>query len=287
MAASHLIDTGMYTKAPTGAGIGLRSAHYGEISETLPPIRWLEAHSENYFGQGGQALAYLETIRSHYPLSLHGVGLSLGSTDPLNRAHLQKLKTLSQRFEPWQISEHLCWCSVDGRYFNDLLPLPYTEEAMRHISGRIVQVQEYLGRQILVENVSSYLQFTSTDIPEWEFVREVASRAGCGILLDVNNVYVSASNHGFDGAKYLDAIPVDAVQEMHLAGYDRNGEILLDTHGKPVHEEVWRLYRHAVRRFGCVPTLVEWDTDIPDLNVLMAEADKAQLIMDATNALVA
>ena len=277
----------METSELAGAGVGLRSDHYREITELLPPIRWLEGHSENYFGAGGQALAYLEALRERYPLSLHGVGMSLGSTDPLDQTHLKKLKVVCQRFEPQLVSEHLCWCSVDGRYVNDLLPLPYSEEALEHVSRRIQEVQEYLDRQILVENVSSYLQFAHSTIPEWEFVREVAGRTGCGILLDVNNVYVNATNHGFDAEEYLQAMPLGTVQELHLAGFDVSEGLLLDTHGRPVHPEVWELYRRAVARFGAVPTLIEWDTDIPEFQVLMAEADKAQAILGEARALVA
>ena len=277
----------MNTAELSGAGIGLRSDHYRELTESLPAIRWLEAHSENYFGDGGPALAYLELLRSHYPLSLHGVGMSLGSTDALNKGHLRKLRALCRRFEPQLVSEHLCWCSVNGRYMNDLLPLPYTEEALQHVTLRILQVQEYLARQILIENVSSYLQFRHATIPEWEFIREVAERAGCGILLDVNNIYVSATNHDFDATLYLESIPTPLVKEMHLAGFDTSDGLLLDTHGKPVNDQVWALYRRALTRFGAVPTLIEWDTDIPPLQVLMAEADKAQTILGKARALVA
>jgi uncharacterized protein len=265
---------------PATAGIGLRAPHYRELLETLPPIGWLEVHSENYFGNGGQPLHYLERCCSHYPLSLHGVGLSLGSVDPLNATHLAKLKALIERFEPGLVSDHLCWGSVGGRYLNDLLPLPYTEEALAHISRRVSEAQDYLGRQMLVENVSSYLRYTHSTIPEWEFLRAVAERSGCGILLDVNNIYVSACNHGFDAAEYLNAIPIQPVQEIHLAGFDSNGDCLIDTHGKPVYDDVWPLYAKAIERFGAVPTLIEWDTDIPALEVLLGEARKAQAIME-------
>jgi uncharacterized protein (UPF0276 family) len=273
---------------PAKAGIGLRAKHYKEIVSSLPDIGWFEGHSENYFAEGGQPLYYLEQIRAHYPLSLHGVGLSLGSTDPLNKKHLQKLKSLVHRFEPGLVSEHLSWGSVTGRYLNDLLPLPYTEEALAHVTGRIAQVQDLLGRQLLIENVSSYLQFNHSTIPEWEFLAEVAERSGCGILLDVNNIYVSAVNHHFDPLYYLHAIPLEAVQEYHLAGFDRDGELLIDTHGKPVFDDVWELYRQAVERFGILPTLIEWDTDIPELPVLLDEARKAEeLLQERQNALVA
>lgn len=265
---------------PARAGSGLRAPHYREVLETQPAIGWLEVHSENYFGAGGQPLYYLEQVRARYPLSLHGVGLSLGSTDELNREHLSKLKQLAEHVEPALVSEHLCWCSAGGRYMNDLLPLPYTEEALAVVSEHLRQAQEYLHRQILIENVSSYLQFSHSTIPEWEFVSQVVARSGCGILLDVNNIYVSAVNHGFDARHYMDAIPIEAVGEMHLAGFDSNGDCLIDTHGKPVSDAVWTLYRHAVQRFGRVPTLIEWDTDIPPLSVLLEEARKADAILE-------
>lgn len=272
---------------PTRAGIGLRHKHFQAMLATLPDIGWLEVHSENYFGAGGQPLYFLERLRAHYPLSLHGVGLSLGSADPLNLAHLGKVKALAQRFEPTLISEHLCWTSVNGRHLNDLLPLPYTEEALKHVCGHIRQAQDFLGRRILLENVSSYLQFTESTIPEWEFVAEVSKQSGCGILLDVNNIYVNSVNHGFNAQGFLDAIPVNAVQEIHLAGFDDNGQCLIDTHGKPVSDPVWALYRSAVTRFGRVPTLIEWDTDIPELTVLLAEAAKADVILQESHRVAA
>jgi uncharacterized protein (UPF0276 family) len=269
---------------PVQAGIGLRAPHYRELLERRSPIGWLEVHSENYFGQGGAPLHYLEQLCASYPLSLHGVGLSLGSTDPLNMAHLNSLKALIARFEPGFISEHLSWSSVGGHYLNDLLPLPYTFEALSHISQRIAQVQEYLGRQILVENISSYLQYTESSIPEWQFLTEVTQRTGCGILLDVNNIYVSATNHGFDARAYLRAMPADVIQEIHLAGFTVNrfddGEMLIDTHSRRVSHDVWTLYREAVDLYGPIPTLIEWDTDIPPLSVLLDEAGEAARIMN-------
>jgi hypothetical protein len=254
---------------PPRAGIGLRAPHYREILDTRPDIGWLEVHSENYFGRGGQPLHYLERARCHYPLSLHGVGLSLGSADGLRQAHLMQLKALVERFDPAFVSDHLCWGAIGERHLNDLLPLPYTEAALDAVCINVVRAQEFLGRQILVENVSSYLQFSDSTIPEWEFVGEVARRTGCGLLLDVNNIYVSAVNHGFDALHYLDAIPAHAV-----AG------------------PVWNLYGEALTRFGPVPTLIEWDTDLPPLVVLLQEAAKAQEIlnqwtMETTHALAA
>ncbi len=257
----------------------------------LPAIGWLEVHSENYFGAGGLPLFYLERLREYYPLSLHGVGLSLGSTDVLNSRHLEKLKGLIARFEPGLISDHLCWSSVGGRYLNDLLPLPYTEEALRHVCEGIARVQDHLGRPILIENPSSYLEYTHSTLPEWEFISEVAERADCGILLDVNNVYVSACNHGFNARHYLASVPVDRVQEIHLAGFTVNcfegGEILIDTHDQPVAEEVWRLYGYAVERFGKRPTLIEWDTRLPALQVLVDEAWRADHVLEESDALAA
>ncbi len=272
---------------PACAGIGLRSVHYRALLEQRPPVGWLEAHSENYFGAGGQPLYFLEHLRAHYPLSLHGVGLSPGSTDPLNLDHLARLKGLCERFEPGLLSEHLCWNAVGGRYLNDLLPLPYTEEALVHVSDRIAQIQEFLGRQILIENLSSYLEFTHSTIPEWDFLIEVARRSGCGILLDINNMYVNACNHGFAAETYLAAIPAALVGELHLAGFDCSGGLLIDTHGKPVSAEVWGLYRRALDHLGTKPTLVEWDTDIPELSVLLDEACTAQRILENAQALVA
>ncbi len=264
---------------PLRAGIGLRALHYRDMLATRPDIGWLEVHSENYFGDGGQPLYYLERLRDHYPVSLHGVGLSLGSTDELDKAHLSRLKHLMARVEPGLVSEHLCWGGVGGRFLNDLVPLPYTEEALAVVCRHVAQTQEFLGREILLENVSSYLQFSHSTLTEWEFVAELALRTGCGILLDVNNVYVSAVNHGFDPLRYLDAIPPRAVQEIHLAGFDRSGDLLIDTHGKLVAEPVWDLYRQALARFGALPTLIEWDTDIPELAVLIGEAAKADAFM--------
>jgi hypothetical protein len=262
------------------AGIGLRTPHQRQVLAERPDVGWLEVHSENFFARGGQVLQVLERARSHYPLSLHGVGLSLGSVDPLSSEHLSLLKGLVERFEPGLVSDHLCWGAVGGRHLNDLLPLPYTEEALEVVCRNVGAAQEHLGRQILVENVSSYLQFSDSSIPEWEFLAEVARRSGCGILLDVNNIYVSSVNHGFDALAYLDAIAPQAVQEIHLAGFDSNGACLIDTHGKPVHGPVWNLYGEALSRLGPVPTLIEWDTDLPALEVLLDDARKAQEILD-------
>jgi len=261
-------------------GIGLRAPHYRELLATDARIGWLEVHSENYFGAGGQPLTFLERFRERFPLSLHGVGLSLGSVDPLARHHLLPLKALIERFEPRFVSDHLSWGSVDGRYLHDLLPMPYTEEALAHFCDRVEQAQEHLGRRMLIENVSSYVRFEGADMSEWDFLAAVARRAGCGLLLDVNNIYVSAMNHGFDARRYVDAIPSAAVEEIHLAGFDVSGDLLVDTHGRRVADEVWSLYRYTVQRLGPVPTLIEWDTNIPALPVLLGEAAKAAAILD-------
>lgn len=264
------------------AGIGLRAPHYQDLlarTERAGTPGFLEVHSENFFGDGGQPLQYLERFREDYALSTHGVGLSLGSTDPLDRTHLEKLKRLVDRFQPRLVSEHLCWVGVGGRFVNDLLPLPYTEESLAHVSARVAQVQDFLQRKILVENVSSYLEFTESTMPEWVFVNEVAKRAGCGVLLDVNNIYVNATNHGFDAKTFIDAIDPATVGEIHLAGFQDTGDILIDTHGARVHEDVWALYAYAIARLGPVPTLIEWDTDLPALDVLLDEAAHANRVL--------
>ena len=262
-----------------GAGIGLRSRHYREILDTRPPIPWFEVLSENYFGAGGLPIYHLESIREHYPVTLHGVGMSLGSADPLNFDYLARLKELAERIEPAYISDHLAWISIDGRHVHDLLPLPYTQEALAHFADRVVQVQDYLGRRLLIENPSSYMVYNIADMTEWEFLRELVARADCDLLFDVNNVYVSGRNHGFDPVEYLHALPADRVREIHLAGYEEHDDYLFDTHGYRVHPPVWDLYRETIRRLGPVPTLIEWDNDIPAFEVLADEAGKAQKVL--------
>jgi len=264
---------------PASAGIGLRGPHCEQLLAELPDVGWLEVHSENFFCDGGRQLDLLERAAGQYPLSLHGVGLSLGSVDPLDNWHLDRLRRLVDRFQPMLVSEHLCWGSIDGSWFNDLLPLPYTEEALQHMIGRVNQVQDYLGRRILIENVSSYLEFHDSRITEWDFLAALAQRSGCGLLLDINNVYVSSRNHGFDPYRYLSALPVEPVLEMHLAGHSINScdgyELLIDTHGAEVSEPVWELYRFACRRFRNCPTLLEWDTNLPPLETLVGQARRA------------
>ena len=286
-AASERIEVAI----PARAGIGLRAEHYREVVATRPAVGWFEVHSENYFGDGGAPHHYLEQVRRDYPLSLHGVGLSLGSADALNRVHLEKLKALIQRYEPGLVSDHLSWSSVDGRYLNDLLPLPYTEETLRHVVAHVSQVQDFLGREILVENPSSYLQYRHSDIAEAEFLAELSARAGCGLLLDVNNVYVSSRNHEFDAQAYLRAIPAARVREIHLAGHTVNryadDEILIDTHNARVCDDVWALYRDALALVGRAPVLIEWDTDLPALAVLLDEARRAETMLEVLDAVAA
>jgi len=265
------------TPLPLGAGIGLRSSHMQKLLDTRPALGWVEVHSENYFGHG-IPLAYLLRARELYPVSLHGVGMSVGSTDALDLAHLGDLKSLIDAVEPVLVSEHLSWGSVGGQHLNDLLPLPYTEEALDHVVARLAEVQDRLGRSILVENISSYLQLCDSSIPEWEFLAEVATRSGCGILLDVNNIYVSSVNHGFDPLTYLHALPAHRVQQIHLAGHSDNGDHIIDTHDHPVCEEVWDFYREAVTHFGPVSTMIERDDNIPPLAEVVAELDIARKI---------
>jgi uncharacterized protein len=272
-------------------GIGLRAQHHEEILSALPSVGWFEAHSENYFAPGGAHRGHLTQIRAHYELSLHGVGLSIGSTDRLDLQHLRELKRLINDVEPMFVSEHLSWGSSQGRYLNDLLPLPHTEEALQHMAMRVREVQDFLGRQILIENISSYLRFKCSEVPEWEFLAALAAESGCGVLLDVNNVYVNAMNHRFSPHSYLHGIPRTVVKEFHLGGHTLahigQREIRIDTHNTPVSEDVWALYATAVKRFGPVPTLIEWDADIPSLVTLQAEAARADWILEALRAIPA
>lgn len=268
-----------------GVGVGLRPAHTGEVlaraAEGRLRVDWFEAISENHLAQGGRPLRVLETLRSHRPVVLHGVSLNVGSADPLDASYLDTLDGLARRFEPAWLSDHLCWTGVGGVNLHDLLPLPFTEEAVRHVAARVRQVQDRLGRRIALENVSSYFAWTADAMPEWEFLAAVAEEADCGLLLDVNNVYVSAHNHGFDPRRYLDAVPPGRVFQMHLAGHSRQGPLLIDTHDHPVCPEVWALFEHAVRRFGAVSTLIEWDDQLPDFDRLEEEALRARAILEA------
>ena len=261
-------------------GIGLRSEHCELVACSKPAVDWFEVHSENYFGEGGRPHTLLEEIRKTYALSLHGVGLSLGSTDNLNLCHLKRLKQLIAQYQPTLVSEHLSWSSVDGNFFHDLLPLPMTEDTVDHLVNRINQVQDYLGRQIMVENASTYLEYSHPQMPEWEFVNEVTAISGCDLLLDVNNVFVNACNHKFDPVEFLQNIRSNTVGEIHLSGHALkqlpNLEIRIDTHDRRVCNEVWELFEIAAKRFPHAPTLIEWDKDLPEFSVLMQEAEIAK-----------
>ena len=262
-----------------GCGVGLRSEHFPFILADRPSVDWFEAISENFLDTGGRPLQVLEQVRRRAPVALHGVSLSIGSTDPLDLSYLSKLKALADRIEPAIVSDHLCWTGVEGENLHDLLPLPFTEEAIRHITGRVQRVQEILGRPVLLENVSSYVAYQHSTMPEWQFLTAVARRSGCGILLDLNNVYVNSVNHGFNPMEYLRGIPGELVGQFHLAGHTHRGELLFDTHSRPVIEPVWDLYREALKLYGPVPTLIEWDEDIPPFEYLAAEATQARAIL--------
>lgn len=277
----HLLNPSFFHKKIAGAGLGLRSNHYQEIFETQPDVPWFELLSDNYMASGGLPIQRAEQIRQDYPVTLHGVGMSLGSADPLNFEYLKRLKNLTQRLQPTFVSDHIAWVSIAGQYTHDLLPLPYTQNMLQHLNDRIQQVQDYLGRTILIENPSSYLTFASSDMSEADFIRQLCIASGCELLLDVNNVYVSAQNHGFDAADYLAALPVNKVKEIHLAGYEEMPGYLFDTHGYQVREPVWQLYKTALEYFGNVPTLIEWDTDVPEFSTLLSEAKKAEQLMRA------
>ena len=276
----------LYPMAPLssslGFGLGLRVDHYEAILADNPPVDWFEALTENYLVPGGKPLDYLMRIRERYPMVMHGVSLSIGSTQPLDRNYLSQLKALAARVEPQWVSDHLCWTGIAGRNMHDLLPLPYTEEALANVVERVRTVQDILGRRILLENVSSYVTYRDSQVTEWEFLSEIARRADCLILLDVNNIYVSSVNHEFDPLDYLNAIPVDRVQQIHLAGHENHGDYLIDTHDHPVPDPVWELYSAAVRRFGSVSTMIERDANIPPLEELCAELDAARQLAERT-----
>lgn len=261
-----------------GFGLGLRTDHYDEILSTRPRVDWFEALSENYLVPGGKPLHYLDRIRADFPVVLHGVSLSIGSTDPLDRDYLKALRRLAQRVEPAWISDHLCWTGIAGRNLHDLFPLPYTEAALEHVASRVREVQDSLGRQILLENVSSYVEFRDSEMAEWEFLAEIARRADCLVLLDVNNIYVSAFNHGFDAHAFLAGIPAERVRQIHLAGHSDCGAHIIDTHDADVADPVWDLYAAAVRRFGNVATMIERDDHIPPLDELVKELDVARRV---------
>jgi uncharacterized protein (UPF0276 family) len=268
--------------APLGFGLGLRVDHYEAILADNPPVDWFEALTENYLVPGGKPLDNLMRIRERFPVVMHGVSLSIGSTQPLDRTYLAQVKALAARLEPEWVSDHLCWTGVAGRNMHDLLPLPYTQEALANVVERVRTVQDVLGRRILLENVSSYVSYRDSQLTEWQFLREIAERADCLILLDVNNIYVSSVNHEFDALEYLNAIPVDRVQQIHLAGHEDQGDYLIDTHDHPVPDPVWELYGAALRRFGSVSTMIERDANIPPLEELCAELDAARQLAART-----
>ncbi|OOG45468.1 DUF692 domain-containing protein [Rhodanobacter sp. C01] len=261
-----------------GYGLGLRVEYYEALLENPGHVEWLEVVSENYMIPGGRPLAWLEKFRERFPLAMHGVSMSIGSTDPLDEGYLGRLAELARRVEPAWISDHLCWTGVQGVNLHDLMPLPYTEEALAHVVDRVRRVQDRLGRRILLENVSSYISFADSQLTEWQFLAAVAERADCLILLDINNIHVSAHNHGFSPLDYLDGIPAARVQQFHLAGHEHGEHLLIDTHDAPVVDAVWDLYIEAVRRYGRVSTMIERDDHMPPLAELLAELDHARLL---------
>jgi uncharacterized protein (UPF0276 family) len=265
-----------------GFGLGLRTVHYDHILEHLPPVDWLEIISENYMVGGGKPKRYLHRIREQYPMVMHGVSLSIGSTDPLDIDYLKRLKLLAAEVEPAWVSDHLCWTGVGGVNSHDLLPLPYNEEAVNHVVERIDRTQDFLGRRILMENVSSYLAYRTSEMTEWEFLGEVARRADCLVLLDVNNIYVSARNHGFDPLDYLDGIDGERVWQIHLAGHSDYGDYVIDTHDHAVSDPVWALYRESITRLGPVSSMIERDDRIPDFDDLLEELDMAREVAAQT-----
>lgn len=264
-------------------GIGLRTAHYEDLINQKPDIGWIEVHSENYFSTGNKARYYLEKARELYPVSLHGLSLSIASSDALNKTYLKQLKRLIEQIDPFMVSDHLSWSSLGGNYYPDLFPLPYTEESLKMLTQRLQAVQDYLQREILIENISSYLQFKDSTISECDFLRELAIQSQCGILLDVNNVYINSKNFKFDPHQYISAIPGHLVKEIHLAGYEvpsaKNNHLIIDTHNKPVSMPVWTLFTETIRLMGPKPTLIEWDYDLPSLACLCSEALHAEKII--------
>jgi uncharacterized protein (UPF0276 family) len=261
---------------PLGFGLGLRTTHYHDIIDTKPNVDWFEVLTENYLVPGGKPLYYLDKIKENYPLVMHGVSLSIGTTDPINWDYLKQVKKLSTRINAHWLSDHLCWTGVNKTNMHDLLPLPYTNEAISHVVGRIQQVQDYLGQRILIENVSSYLTYQSSEMTEWDFLRTISVEADCLILLDINNIFVSSFNHNFDPYEYLRGIPADRVQQFHLAGHSNCGDHIIDTHDHPVIDPVWKLYAAALNLFGPVSTMIERDDHIPPLAELMLELDYAR-----------
>jgi uncharacterized protein len=284
-----MLDLATRSALPAGPGVGYKPQHFTEILDNATPVSWLEIHAENYMGDGGRPLAQLRHLAERFPISVHGVGLSIGGEDPLDRNHLSRLKQLTGWLNPASFSEHLAWSTHDGAFLNDLLPLPYTAATLARVADHISQVQDALGRRMLLENPSSYLAFAETEMDEVEFLSDLARRTGCGLLLDVNNVYVSATNQQTDPYAYIDRFPLHLVGEIHLGGHDADTDdtgapLLIDSHGKPVVDPVWDLYAHTVTRGGAKPTLIEWDNDVPDWPVLAAEAALAATILEQVSA---
>lgn len=265
-----------------GFGLGLRTEHYQTVLDDKPQVDWFEILSENYMVEGGKPLHFVDEIRAHYDMVMHGVSLSIGSSDPLNKSYLKKLKQLYHRVQPRWISDHLCWTSIDGSNSHDLLPLPYNESTINHVVDRIQQVQDYLGQQILIENLSSYVTFKQSEMSEWEFLNEIANRADCLILLDINNIFVSAHNHLFDPMDYIKSINPQRVMQFHLAGHSYNGDMIIDTHDHDVCDPVWALYEQALKQFGAVSTMIERDDDIPEFSALRKELEIAEKIAQNT-----
>lgn len=280
------MDAPHVTALPPRPGVGYKPQHFAAILNDAAPVAWLEIHAENYMGQGGRPLAQLDHLAQRFPISVHGVGLSIGGEADLDVDHLARLKRLCSRIQPASFSEHLAWSTHETAYFNDLLPLPYTRATLRRVADHIDRVQEVLGRRMLLENPSSYLAFEQAEMSETDFLRDLARQTGCGLLLDVNNVHISASNLGFDALTYLAAFPLDLVGEIHLGGHDPDADetgalVLIDSHGREVADPVWALYSQVLSRGGTRPTLIEWDSDVPDWPRLRAEAERAQAILDA------
>jgi uncharacterized protein (UPF0276 family) len=279
VSSSNVVENDFSNIEQYAVGIGLRAVHHQQILEEKPAVDWLEVHSENFFGAHSAQRKYLDEVADNYALSFHGIGLSLGSTDTINKQHLLLMKDLIDTYRPALISEHVSWSSVNSRYFNDLLPVPYTDESLNLFADRLNQVQDFLGRQLIVENPSTYLSFDHSTMPEWQFLNKIQQKCQSGLLLDLNNIYVNSVNLGLDAVEYLQNINIDAVQEIHLAGFTRkqleNGEILIDTHGSPVSEPVWDLFRY-IRQYCKAPALIEWDSNIPQLSILLEQANRAR-----------
>jgi uncharacterized protein (UPF0276 family) len=259
-------------------GLGLRTQHYNDFLNTKQPVDWLEVISDNYMVNGGKPLAMLDRIRADYPVTMHGVSMSIGSVKGLDQEYLKKLKALEQRIQPMWVSDHLCWGGVHGRKLHDLMPLPFTQEALEVVSRNIRHAQDFLQRPLVIENVSSYVEFKDSEMTEWDFLSEICNRTGCQLLLDINNIYVSAFNHGFSPFDFIDSVPSEQIRQFHLAGHQDNGDHLIDTHDHPVCHGVWELYEYALHRFGSVPTMIERDDNIPPLSELLEELEMAKAI---------